>query len=75
MKYKKICPKCGGQDILMIPGSCGAYGSGNNILLGATIFSGVGVHRYICGCCGYSEEYISRRDLEKVARSSKCRQI
>ena len=31
MKRSHICPKCGGRDILRVPGKSGAYGAGNNI--------------------------------------------
>ena len=34
MKYRNVCPKCGGTDILRIKGKAGAYGSGNNIQTG-----------------------------------------
>lgn len=45
MKKSKICPKCNGADILRVEGKAGAYGSGNNIMTGMTIFSAVLVHR------------------------------
>ncbi len=32
MKNTKKCPKCGGSDIIFVPGSAGAYGTGNNIM-------------------------------------------
>ncbi len=41
MKNQRICPKCNGSDIVIVDGYCGPYGSGNNIMTGATIFSGV----------------------------------
>lgn len=63
MKQSRICPKCGGKEILRIEGKAGAYGAGNNILVGATIFSAVGVHRYLCCSCGYSEEWIDKKDI------------
>ena len=66
MKRTHICPKCGGRDILHIPGKAGAYGSGNNIITGMTIFSAVLVHRYVCCGCGYSEEWIDREDIPKL---------
>lgn len=66
MKNKRICPKCNGSDILLIPGKAGAYGSGNNIQTGMTIFSAVLVHRYICCFCGYSEEWIDKDDIRKL---------
>ncbi len=56
MKNKRICPKCNSGDILVVPGTAEAYGVGNNIRVGATIFSSVLVARYVCCACGYSEE-------------------
>ncbi len=67
MKKQHLCPKCNAQDIICIPGHAGAYGSGNNIPMGYTIFTAVKVTRYICGFCGYSEEWIeSLEDLKKL---------
>jgi hypothetical protein len=54
MRYKKICPKCNSVDLLIIPGRAGAYGSGDNIPTGSTIFSAVKVTRYLCCDCGFS---------------------
>ncbi len=68
MKNKNSCPKCGGNEIIKIPGKAGAYGSGNNIMIGMTIFSAIPVHRYICNRCGYSEEWIDTEDLEKLKK-------
>lgn len=56
MKNNVSCPKCGGTEIIKIPGKAGAYGSGNNIMIGMTIFSAILVNRYVCSDCGYSEE-------------------
>lgn len=66
MKHTGTCPKCGGRDILLVPGRAGAYGSGNNVMVGASIFSAVPVDRYVCCGCGYSEEWIRREDLPKL---------
>lgn len=63
MKQSNICPKCQSTDIIHVPGKAGAYGVGNNIQLGWTNFSAVLVHRYVCGRCGYSEEWIDKEDL------------
>lgn len=65
MKNTKQCPKCNGVKILFVPGYEGAYGSGNNIPAGF-FKSAVKVNRYICGTCGYSEEWINREDIEKI---------
>lgn len=58
MKNGKVCPKCGSTDILRIPGKAGAYGSGNNIPNGPTIFQYIKVTRYLCCNCGFTEEWI-----------------
>jgi ribosomal protein S27AE len=67
MKTTGKCTKCGSSDLLRIPGQTGAFGSGNNIPVGKTIFSSVKVIRYLCGHCGYSEEWVeSASDLQKL---------
>jgi hypothetical protein len=67
MKMTGKCTKCHSSGILRIPGQTGAFGSGNNIPVGKTIFSSVRVTRYVCGHCGYSEEWVeSTSDLEKL---------
>ena len=66
MKNSHRCPKCNGNDILVVPGKAGAYGSGNNIQMGMTIFSAVMVDRYVCCKCGYSEEWIRREDIDNL---------
>jgi len=73
MKHSKICPKCNSADIVRIDGYTGAYGTGNNILTGKTIFSGVNVNRYVCCSCGFSEEWIDREDIDKVKNSKKAK--
>ena len=68
MKNTRLCPKCNSSDIVRINGYAGAYGAGNNIRVGMTIFSSVLVDRYVCCHCGYSEEWIRREDVEKLKR-------
>jgi ribosomal protein S27AE len=61
------CPKCGSNNVIKVPGSVGAHASGNNILLGMSIFSAVKVTRYVCGRCGFSEEWVDDQEgLEKL---------
>ncbi|WP_132249065.1 hypothetical protein [Natranaerovirga pectinivora] len=70
MKNLKVCPKCNGIDIIRIPGKAGAYGTGNNIMTGSTIFSAVKVTRYLCCDCGYTEEWIdNKEDINKLRKS------
>lgn len=75
MKNTHQCPKCGSAYIVRVDGSAGAYGSGNNIMVGMTIFSAVKVHRYICCGCGYSEEWIDPEDIETLQRSGKAYRV
>lgn len=71
MKNTKRCPKCKSTDIIIIVGSVGAYGAGNNIPIGWPIFTSVLVNRYLCCGCGYSEEWINREDIPKLEKRYK----
>ncbi len=73
MKNSRLCPKCGSADIVRFDGYTGAYGSGNNVMVGSTIFSGVNVNRYVCCSCGFTEEWIDREDIERVRSSKKAK--
>ena len=73
MKNTKKCPKCVSADIVRVDGFTGPYGSGNNVMLGASIFSAVKVNRYICCTCGFTEEWIDTEDLGKVKESKKAK--
>ncbi|MPW26439.1 hypothetical protein GC105_11625 [Alkalibaculum sp. M08DMB] len=67
MKNTKTCSKCNSKNIIRIPGKAGAYGSGNNIMTGMSIFSAVKITRYLCCECGYSEEWIEdKKDIDKL---------
>ncbi len=68
MKNSRICPKCGCTDIIIVPGNVDSFKRGNNIMTGFTVLSAVFVHRYVCGSCGYSEEWISERDLQTLKK-------
>lgn len=64
MKNSQICPKCQGQDIMRIPRNSDSYGR-NFVSTG--FISAVPVIRYICGHCGYTEEWIDTpADLKKL---------
>lgn len=75
MKNTSLCPKCNSSDIVRINGYAGAYGAGNNVMLGATIFSAVNVNRYVCCTCGFTEEWIDKNDLSKVKNSAKAIEV
>jgi predicted RNA-binding Zn-ribbon protein involved in translation (DUF1610 family) len=69
MKPSNTCPKCRSADIVRIPGTAGAYGSGNNISIGRIVFSAVPVTRYLCASCGFSEEWLdSAQDIAKIKK-------
>ncbi len=73
MKYRNTCPKCNSADIVRFDGSAGAYGAGDNVMVGTTIFSAVNVNRYVCCQCGFTEEWIDVCDLEKIKNSKKAK--
>ena len=75
MKNSKKCPKCGSENIVRIDGYSGAYGTGNNVQVGMSIFSAVNVNRYICCSCGFTEEWIDTEELEKVEKSKKAKSL
>ncbi len=66
MKVTNTCPKCNSNNILRIEGYTGAYGAGNNLRTGSSIFDAVNVHRYLCCDCGFSEEWIDCEDIPTV---------
>lgn len=73
MKNNKICPKCQSANIVRIDGYSGPYGTGNNVMTGMSIFSAVNLNRYICCNCGFTEEWIDKGDIEKIANSKKAK--
>ena len=73
MKNTNVCPKCQGTDIVRFDGYTGAYGTGNNVMTGKTVFSTVNVNRYICCQCGYTEEWIDKEDIEKITSSKRAK--
>ena len=67
MRNTHRCPKCTAQEVLRIEGRSGGYGGGNDIRVGSPSFRTVKVTRYLCGSCGFSEEWIdSAEDLQKL---------
>lgn len=64
MKTNGTCPKCQSQDIIVI-----ADAEQNRIQTGWTVFGYVPVARYVCGACGFSEEYVeSPEDIDTLRR-------
>lgn len=67
MKYRKVCPKCGNNEIYRLEAVVGhTYGAGNVIPTG--LLGTIKVNRYVCGRCGHCEEWIEGADLETLRR-------
>ena len=73
MKNTKLCPKCQSNNIVRFDGYTGSYGAGNNVMVGATIFSAINVNRYVGCTCGYTEEWIDREDIPAILNSKKAK--
>jgi len=73
MKNTNTCSKCQSNDVVYVKGRTGSYGMGNVIMLRA--FSPINVSSYICLNCGFLEEYIEPKDLEKVKKLKKSGKI
>ena len=65
MKKTGVCPKCGGADIVRVPGGVRSTmdNTQNFVIRG---FQSAPVDRYICCACGFSEEWLREEDLEKA---------
>lgn len=65
MKNSKTCPKCHASDVIRVDAS----NSENYIPFGLTVFTAIPVSRYLCGQCGFSEEWVdSPDDLERLRK-------
>ena len=67
MKNSNTCPKCSAQDIIRVI-SNPSHTADDRIPVGWTVLgAAVPVTRYLCGSCGYSEEWIdSPQDIERI---------
>jgi hypothetical protein len=71
MKNNGVCPKCNSSDIIRIPGEIGSI-AGNNIQVGG---GRVPVTRYLCGNCGYIEEWLdSEVNLQNIKKKFQHRE-
>lgn len=67
MKNTKRCPKCGSYEIYKVEAVVGhTYGAGNVIPTG--LLGTIKVNRYVCGTCGFCEEWIERNELATLKR-------
>ena len=61
MKNSKTCPKCESKNILLIPGST-RQSTGNAISTNIFGFTSVLITRFLCEDCGYSEEWVQKKE-------------
>jgi hypothetical protein len=67
MKNSNKCPKCQSREIIKIPGNTRPAGVGNNVNVGFWGFNGIPVTRYLCGSCGYLEQWIdAAEDIDRI---------
>jgi hypothetical protein len=66
MKYSNTCPKCQNKEIAKINGG----GFSGNVYNSTTIgMSTMYLTRYVCVCCGFTENYFDNTDdLEKIRK-------
>ena len=65
MKNTKMCPKCGGNELIRVDLDPIRYQMNMiPIRLGGLV--SVPVARYVCCACGYSEEWIDKEDIPKL---------
>ena len=69
MRTSKTCSKCHSADIIRIPGEHYGFGAGNIIKLRFGALDAVKVTRYLCGACGYIENWVdSSDDIAKLRK-------
>ncbi len=59
MKNSRMCPKCNARNIIRVPGAGKGYTA---LPMGFESITRVRLVRYVCGVCGYSEEWIDDAD-------------
>ena len=67
MKHTRNCPKCRSNEIYRVEAVVGnGYSSGNVIPTG--LLSVIKVNRYVCGRCGFCEEWIDEKKIPTLRR-------
>lgn len=67
MKNSHTCPKCDSNEIIKIAGPARVGHSKNQVP--TSLFTRANVDRYVCGVCGFSEEWISKtKDLRNIKK-------
>jgi predicted nucleic-acid-binding Zn-ribbon protein len=69
MKNTGKCPKCGSTDMIRIPRNSLFRELGNNIRTGFFATSAVCPARFLCGNCGFLEDWVeAKSDIEKIRK-------
>lgn len=67
MKHSRQCPKCESKEIFKIAGPASVGYSQNKVP--KSWIKSANVDRYVCGVCGFSEEWIAKaKDLEDLRK-------
>lgn len=68
MKQSKQCPKCHSTNLVRYSenDNTSSKSYSTSIALGNPVWELVKINRYICCECGYTEEWIDKKDLEKI---------
>ena len=69
MKNTNKCPKCGSDDIKLVVDPQFMEHSGNSIRVG--FMASVDIHRYVCCSCGFTEEWIDKKDIPALRKAFK----
>lgn len=64
MKNAGKCPKCSSRNIIYVPFRAGKSKTGkwNNTVIWLSALKSAKIDRYVCGDCGYTEEWIANTD-------------
>lgn len=75
MKNTAKCPKCNGNNIVLVEGKSLKYGAGSVVLTGPTYLNLSPIDRYICLDCGYVEYWASKSSIEKIEKSNLYKKV
>ena len=72
MKKTHKCPKCESRDVFIVRGFSKPFSKLPAELMS---FDSIPADRYVCGRCGYSEEWIDESLIDTVRRSKNAEEI
>lgn len=66
MQPNLVCPKCGSSDLLRIPS---LPDENSRIAVGERLMHSVHLSQYVCGVCGYVEQWVDDpADLDELRK-------